>query len=340
MDDSPPQQAVPVPWSQPGWMDAVSAWILARLDDLGMSATGPVEQPHVRPWSTVLRVPTSQGAVYFKAAAPILMHEPALTVALAGWRPDCMPQVLAADTARGWLLMADAGPTLRRRIASMADLWHWQRLLPLYAELQIELAPRVPDLLALGALDRRLAGLPGQVERLLDDTAMLCIGEPDGLTADQLQQLRDLMPRYAALCADLAAFGLPETLHHEDFHDANIFASNDHYIFFDWGESGVAHPFFSLLVTLRSIAYRLDLNADAPELVRLRDAYLEPWTRYVPHGNLVRAGTLATRIAMPARALTWHRVVSSLSGDERRENADAVSGWLMEFLGAQACAGG
>ena len=232
--------------------------------------------------------------------------------------------------------MADAGPTLRSQIASAADLGHWDNLLPLYAELQIDLVPHAPELLALGALDRRLAVLPGEIERLLDDSPMLCIDEPDGLTSEQIQHLHDLMPHYAAMCAELAAYELPETLHHEDFHDADIFASDGRYVFFDWGESGVAHPFFSLLVTLRSIAYRLELDDDAPELVRLRDAYLEPWTRYTSHDELVRACALATRIAMPARALTWHRVVSALSGEDRRENADAVPGWLMEFLDTQA----
>jgi hypothetical protein len=339
MDETLSQQAA-VPWLQPGWMEDVTAWIMARLGEVGLLPTGPIEQPHIRPWSTVLRVPTTLGLVYFKATAPVLSHEPAVTVALARWRPDCMPDMLAADTARGWMLMSDAGATLRSQVKSVADLSHWYALLPLYADLQIEMASRVPELLALGALDRRLSELPGQVERLLEDTPMLCIGEPDGLTPDQLQTLRDLMPHYAELCAELASFGLPETLHHEDFHDANIFASDGHYVFFDWGESGVAHPFFSLLVTLRSIAYRLDLADDAPELDRLRDAYLEPWARYAPHDDLVRACSLATRLAMPARALTWHRVLSVLSAEDRQEDADAVPGWLLEFLDAQARAEG
>jgi len=69
----------------------------------------------------------------------------------------------------------------------------------------------------------------------------------------------------------LAGYRIPETLHHEDFHDANIFIYNSHYTFSDWGESGVAHPFCTLLVTSRVIAWRLKLAKDAPELVRLRD---------------------------------------------------------------------
>jgi hypothetical protein len=39
---------------------------------------------------------------------------------------------------------------------------------------------------------------------------------------------------------------------------------------------------------------------------------------------------------MFCRALTWHRVVTSLESPEREEHADAVPGWLQEFLNATA----
>ncbi len=340
MDADMDADVASTPWTDPDWRDAVYAWIAAQLDDLHLTPAGAITQPHVRPWSTVLVVPVVGGRVYFKATASSLRHEPALTAALSGWRPDCMPEVLACDVARGWMLLADGGDTLRSRIQSADDLWHWETILPRYAEVQIELAPRAAELLALGALDRRLAGLPGQVVGLLADTAMLRVGAADGLSAAQLERLHALMPGYARLCAELAAAGLPETLHHEDFHDANILVRDGRYTFFDWGESGVAHPFFTLLVTLRSIAYRLDLDPDGPEIARLRDAYLEPWTRYAPLEALRPVAALAQRAAMPARALTWHRVLVDLGEAERAQDADAVPGWLEEYLEAEASAAG
>ena len=74
---------------------------------------------------------------------------------------------------------------------------------------------------------------------------------------------------------------LRASLQHDDLHDANIFVPYDGvgpYRVFDWGDASVAHPFTTLLVTLRVVAYRLELAGGAPELLRLRDAYLEPWT--------------------------------------------------------------
>ncbi|MCD4687037.1 MAG: phosphotransferase, partial [Anaerolineae bacterium] len=242
--------------------------------------------------------------------------------------------------AQGWLLMRDGGVTLRSLVQSVDDFDHWHAILPAYAALQQAMIARAEELLALGVLDRRLSTLPEQVARLLDDTGALLIDQPDGLTAAEYQQLRDLLPEYAALCARLARYGIPETLHHEDFHDANIFVQEGdgaaRYTFADWGESGVAPPFFTLLVMLRSIAYRLKLEFDGPEMQALRDVYLSAWTDYGTLDDLRAAADLAARVAMPARALTWYRVVSALPESERAEDAGAVPGWLQVFLEAQA----
>jgi hypothetical protein len=322
-------------WTQPEWFAQASAWIHLQLEQQGIQAHGSIEQPHARPWSTVLRVPTSVGDLYFKATAPMLAHEPALTEALSRWRPDCMLQLLAIDRDRGWMLMRDGGVTLRSQIQSVADIRRWHDILPIYAEVQIQMSSRCDELLAFGTLDRRLTTLPAQYEQLLADTTALRVDLPDGLTAQEYRRLRDLRPQVTLLCEQLAQYHIPETLHHDDFHDANILVRDDRFVFSDWGESCVAHPFFTLLVMLRSTAYRLKLADQAPELIRLRDIYLEPWTRYEPPDHLLRACDLARRLAMICRALTWYRVVSQLEEPFRGEYAEAVPGWLQEFLHAE-----
>jgi len=321
-----------LPWAEAGWWEAATGWIAEQLAHAGLTLAGPIEQPHVRPWSTVLRVPASDGVLYFKATAPVLAHEPALTAALARWRPDCMPELLAADPARGWLPMRDSGVPLRRLVRADGHLGRWQAVLPLYAEVQMQMAERLPELLRLGALDRRLARLPGEYRRLLDDEPSLLIDQPEGLSRAACAQLRALAPRLASDCRRLAEFGLPETLHHDDFHDGNIFIRGARCTFTDWGESCAAHPFFSTLVMLRGAAYTLKLAPSAPEVQALRDSYLEPWERLAPRPALREACALAERLGMVCRALTWHRVVVVLDEPARSQNAEAVPGWLGDFL--------
>ena len=315
-----------LPWTQPGWREQAGAWIHAELERRGILVVGAIEQPHVRPWSTVLRVPTSAGDHYFKATSPLLAHEPALTQWLAQQRPDCIAPVLAVDRDRGWMLMPDGGTTLRSVIQADRDIRHWEAALPIYAQLQIDMAAQVDQLIALGCLDYRLAGLPARYTALLEDTQALMIDHPDGLTGAQYARLHALAPQFADMCARLAAYGIPETLHHDDFHDGNIFLGADGLRFFDWGESCAAQPFCTLVVGLRGIAYRFELAEDAPELQRLRDIYLEPWTRYTSRANLLAACALAKPIGSFCRALTWHRVVANLRIAVARRAAGCSAG--------------
>ncbi len=325
-------QSIQLPWMQKSWFEQASTWVHAELERQDIYVTGLIEQPHGGFSSTVLRVPSTAGDIYFKACGPGFAHEPALTDSLWRWRPDCMPPVLAIDLQRGWMLTPDLGATLRSIIQPTRVLEHWRRVLPLYAEVQIDLASRIDEILELGGLDRRLTMLPDHYEQLLTDTDALRLGHPDGLSAEEYLSLRQFAPKFRAMCEQLAGYRIPETLHHEDFHDANIFIRNSHYTFADWGESGVAHPFFTLLVTSRVIAWRLKLAEDAPELVHLRDIYLEPWTHYESRENLIAAFKLAYRVGMICRALTWHRILASVEEPVKAEDSEAVPAWLLEFL--------
>lgn len=335
-----PKTKIEAPWNKTEWLEETDLWIKAQLEMRGTELNGAIEQPHIRPWSLVRRIPTTQGFYFFKASAPVLSHEPGLTRALFGWRPDCIQTVLAVNPERAWMLMPDESPWLRGIIQTKADLSHWEVILPLYAAFQKEMLDRKDSLLALGILDRRLEGLPEQFEQMLEDRPAMLIGHPEGLTEAQYQQLFDSLPRFRAMCQRLQASGIPETLHHDDFHDGNVFVPQGRYVFSDWGESCVAFPFFTLLVTLRSIAYRFDLpfgsSEDhfqfAPELLHLRDIYLSAWQEYGSLDQLREVFSLAWRVAMVSRTLTWHHVLSHLPEQDQADNAEAVPASLQLFL--------
>lgn len=320
-------------WATPEWRAEIDGWVEERLAERGIRVTGAIEQPHLYPWSTVLRVPTNEGLVYAKATLAGFDHEPRLTAALAGWRPDIMPVVLAIDDARGWMLTRDAGPMLRTITRTdPPNLAPWLEILPRYAEFQIEMIPRAGNLLALGAIDHRLATLPGQLALMLADDASLRIGPPDGLTDDEIERLQALTPRFAGMCDELAGYGIPETLQHDDFHDGNIFIGGGRVTFADWAECCISHPFFSMRVTLHASAHFAGITADAPPILAMRDAYLEPWTRFMSRAELLDAFKLSQRLENVPRARTWHRLVTSLTGEDRLREAEMVPYNLRRFL--------
>jgi hypothetical protein len=237
-------------WQQPAWLETARDWIHAQLARCQISLSGPIEQPHIRPWSTILRIPTDSGLIYFKASAPYLGHETALTSFLTSFAPQITPQLLAFNLERHWLLMRDSGTPLRAFVRAECSMHPWRRVLPLFVDLQKSLMPRQSELLAQGVIDRRLSRLPGLFDKLVSDPSSMLLDQPESLTSAEYRRLRAFTPRFERLCARLQAFGIPETLHHDDFHDGNVFIQDERVTFTDWGESAVAHPFFTMVVML------------------------------------------------------------------------------------------
>ena len=306
-------------WTESAWLESAHDWIRSQVERLALELAGEIEQPHVMPWSTALRVPTSIGPVWFKANVPGLAHEAAVVRILAGERPDLLPELLATDVERGWMLQSDAGTKLRELLEENRDFDVWERILPLYAELQIAAADDRDRLLAAGAPDRRLSELHGQFEELLGDRATLA-----SLADDELERLHTLVPRIEAECRDLESYALPETIQHDDLHDGQVFVRDGRYVFLDWGDACVSHPFFTLVVTLAVLAYKLELEHDSPELDRFRDAYLEPWTGFCPRSDLEQAYPIAYRLGVLCRGLTWALIVSAIPRPLREQEQDAV----------------
>ena len=243
--------------------------------------------------------------------------------------PDVAPVPVAVDTERGWMLTRDHGKRLREMIASAEDLTLWEEVLPRYAELQIAAAPHADDLLALGVRDERLAGIPPHLQRLLDDPEFLLLGQPDGLRPAEYEELRECVPAVADMCRRLAAYGVSETLQHDDLGDGDVYLRDGRYVFVDWGDACVSHPFHTLVVTLRSIAHRFDVEPGATVLGRLRNAYLEPFGR---PNDLAAAFELAYRIGTIARALAWYEGVKGRAPQLRRPDVEAVPYGLQRFL--------
>jgi hypothetical protein len=220
-------------WLDPAWRTAALGWVEEQLARLGLAVIGAIEQPHLRPWSTALSVPTTEGRVWFKAGGPGNRYEAALLDALARWDTRGILAPLAVDVDRGWLLLPDGGTRLREAIDDG----------------------------------------PGLV----------------GPAGDRI---------------------------------------------FDWGDSSVSHPFGTLLVTFRSIASK-GLGAGEAErraLVRLRDAYLEPWTDSHSRASLTAAVPLAMRIAIVGRSLSWQGALSGIPPRDHGPWAGYVGGWLMELF--------
>jgi len=321
-------------WNDSKWQSGAHAWIRAQAENNAIQLTGEIEQPHIRHWSTVMRVPSNEGMLFFKATAPETRYEIPLTQNLAAWFPEIMPELIALDIPRGWMIMRDGGEPLRSYIRPVKDLKPWKPVIPLYAELQIGLAGHAGDILTLGIPDHRLAILPTLYAKLLVDEDSLMINREKGLTVDEFHQLNILIPRFEELCARLADFGIPESLNHGDFHDGNVLLKDGRVTFFDWGDADVTHPFVSLRTFFVSIEITLNLDdyVFTPEMAALLDLYLEPFQRYASKGELRKAWSLSKPVASIVKTLAWYQGITRMNEPMREEHAWIIPELLKEFL--------
>jgi len=84
------------------------------------------------------------------------------------------------------------------------------------------------------------------------------------------------------------------TVDHGDLHDGNVFSSDGNVRIIDWGDSAVAHPFFTLSV------------ADPEE-----NAWaVEAWEGYAPKDELQEEAAIVDELRFLLRALNWEHTAA------------------------------
>lgn len=252
-------------WARRGWLSEVKAWMAVELARLGRTLVGSPDQLKHWSLSAVLRQATDTGPVYFKATmTPHFAREGAVMALLAGLFPQDMPEVLAHDAARSWLLLEP----FRGKPLHDADLETQVAAMRRHAEIQIEAASHLDALLEAGCEDRRLARMRARLPALLRESLELAL-----LNDAEREALLALEPALLARMDALAACGVPETLLHGDLHLGNVAhdpQGGGRFTFFDWTDAAASHPFFDL-ITLHP-----PWTAEEAWLP-LREAYLAPW---------------------------------------------------------------
>ncbi|HET6739148.1 MAG TPA: aminoglycoside phosphotransferase family protein [Kribbella sp.] len=311
-------------WTRREWYDEAPLWIAEQVQ-----ATGPWRQ--IKSWglSNVLRIPTADGDVYFKAlsqastrpdALPFLFaHEPRFLQRASTDRPGEVPAPIAVDEQRGWMLLPDLGTPL----ADENDVALWIDAVRNHARLQRSYVGQPERLLSYSCADRRLAVLDVELDRLLEPNALTRRLEPTELATlpDRTKQLREAIN-------ELAAIGIPETLLHGDLHPRNLAVRDGKVLAFDWTDAALAHPFLDLVTFVEKHS---PLSADP----RVREAYLSEWEEYAAPADLQRALTLAEELGTLYQTITYLHLVDHLSGPSQASIFRGGDVWMQKLLAVQ-----
>jgi hypothetical protein len=251
-------------WTDPAWRGAALAWADEELDRAGLVRTGELEQPHVYPWSTALRLPVGDSAVWLKSVGPGSGHEPALSAALGRWVPDHVLVPLAVEPDRRLMLLPDGGRTLHDAGGSTrVDAWEssWFRTLPRCSRS----ASLTTDRPACRPWSPTCwpTTTPGSRSRGWTQAGgpRSCGGRPRAVRG----ALRTPHRRWRPLGVQRRAARRERVRVEEPAPVLRL------------GDASVSHPFVRLLATLRMVARALDLENGHPVLLRLRDSFLDVW---------------------------------------------------------------
>lgn len=198
------------------------------------------------------------------------------------------------------VLLPDGGPSLGTNARRGPPAPVLETVLPAYGRLQLALADRVDDLLALG----------------LDDMRPQCAGERSdeateavrrAVTADDVaayERTLAMRSRFLEWAAELALSPVPVSLDHNDLYFDNVLVPAGQPgaapRFYEWGDRVVAHPFATMLHGLGAVAAHLHADQDDPRIVLLRDAYLGALADYGSPQELTLTLELGCRVAMVA----------------------------------------
>jgi hypothetical protein len=316
LTEAPP--AARPPWFQRGWFGEAEAWMSTVLTAHSYHLLRPLEQFKHNAISALLRAETTMGNVFFKVAValPLFGHEPQLSAALGELYPDVIQAPLAIDAERRWMLTRDIGMTLRESQPSPQTL---EKVVKLFARLQIDSASHIDQLIAVGCLDRRLDVLAAQIDPLLADEDCCRL-----LTTDEKAEWQICGDRLKELCKRLSRYVLPYTLAHGDFNPGNIALQGEQVRFFDWTDACITHPFLDLAVLI---------NFDQPErAVALREAYLAEWTAYEPLERLREVYPIAMILGALHQAVSYQGIFNGIEADQQEEWASGAPFWARRVM--------
>ncbi len=285
-------------WSKPGWFSDASTWIADQMAADGRPLIGAPRHHQLWDLSVVLRASSADGDAFFKCSAETFRHEAVLTQALAERMPGLVPEVIAVDADRGWMLMRDLGA------AELGDQDQslWPEGLVAQAGLQQSWLGRTDELVALGLPVRSLTHLATQVEAMADDTVLL-----GRLPADVRTRWLAAAPTLAESCRRLDEIGPGPTLVHGDFHPWNVAFSAPTTRVFDWTDAAVSHPF----VDLATYVFRTD---DFAVRRRLVDAYVAAWSTVMSEDSLREAAALGLVVGALYQIQTYRALLATMPG--------------------------
>ncbi|WP_144212367.1 phosphotransferase family protein [Shewanella donghaensis] len=291
-------------WQDSDWPSTANTWIKSALVSHNVELVGDLME--VKCWSLghVLKQATAQGDFFFKATAqlPLFSNEPKLCEKLSQLFPKQSAKIIAIDETKKWMLTEDFGAAYEDTVTNPIPLIAWADAFASFAQLQINSVNHIQDLASSGCLVRDIQDLPQQLTSIFNDDNILA-RLPDSILRTP-QQYQVILTSLETAITALKQFKLPDTLVHSDLHIENIAKVEDEFIFFDWSDGCISHPFID-----GTYLFRMEPSSEKQAVI---NAYLSQWHSFHSIGQLNQAWNIAEVVCYAHQAVSYSQMINRL----------------------------
>ncbi|TPH12155.1 phosphotransferase [Litorilituus lipolyticus] len=285
-------------WESAEWLESVQKWTNQSLTEHGLEPIGNLERVSGWALGLILKQKTDAGFYYFKSTAflPLFSNESQVCASLSKLLPKFVPEVLNVSQDNQWMITNDFGGSLPED----TDKTIWANAFEVFALFQIKSINHLNELKLNGCLNRPIANIPAQLNELLNNaTITQCL--PNEIEANRDNIILSVTKAIKAL----EKFQMPNTLVHGDLHIENIAISNGKYLFFDWSDSCISHPFID-----GTYIFRMPEGEEKQNIVK---AYLTQWIHLADFETLLKAWHQAELVCYAHQAITYGSMKKALS---------------------------
>ncbi|MCG7499713.1 aminoglycoside phosphotransferase family protein [Vibrio sp. Of7-15] len=295
---------------QVDWKSDAEHWIEETLQQLGYSQVG--KPAVVEDWflGDVWRIATDKGDVYFKATAllPLFSNEAQVCDCLSDLFKENVPTVLAYEKERCWLLTCDFGEPLDESV----DLTVWSDAYQRWGALQRVSVDHVDKLGQSGCQSRAISTLLEQLHWYLEQPTIASL-----LSSNGKRWERRLSEKLEVAIEQLTEFALPDCLVHGDLHEGNMAKNANSYLFFDWSDACISHPFME-----GNFIYQFSETSLKQQLIK---RYLSNWQHCLSEQELLQAWDMAQPVCYAHHAVTYASIVLNSQHGKKEDIADFES---------------
>ncbi len=311
-------------WNSEQWRESAANWIDEACSAYGIErVAGPDFWPASLDQVSAL-VGTDAAELVFKANAPGLAAEAAVTITAGGLQPERVVMPLAIDRMAGYMLSPDFGHTL----ADLGDsAENWQLALASLGSFQVALMGNEEAFFDVGMPVVDPQFLPEQFEQALTMHVSLEANHPLHLDPQQADALHGQLKTLSDACEALHRGPIPLSLEHGAFDLAQTVVPSEkgqHARITNFATAHWAHPFSSLAAPLAAMTQSWKCRTDDERVMRALGAYLGEFAAYGSPDELYGLVAPACLVAPLSQHETWLRLLLDADDEHLQENAASV----------------